>query len=174
MPFSRMVVRTCCLAFLGLLPAGCVPTQEKLKAKRDQEVREAFDELRTAIDALPEPKRDPKKLWDLLSKSSRAAAEKQAKTLKDLFIHARDDAEKLEQLKKLGMTDGDELENLTWRGYLKSNHFYAIYDDIPSSTIVGVDVRDDRASVRYTVGTREELVSFVNEDGEWKADLKMP
>jgi hypothetical protein len=148
-------------------------TPEQLKAQKDQEVRDAFAELGAAIKALPEPHRDSSRLWNLLSQDSRAAAEKQAKTLSDLFIHASD-AEKLRQLQEHGMTDGDQLENLTAEKYLKTGWFYGKYIDLPDSPIVAVDVRGDRATVRYEVEKREELVTFVYEDGEWKADLKMP
>jgi hypothetical protein len=172
-----MLVRIACLALLAMGLAGCRMTEEQRKAKQEEGVRNAFAELGAAIEVIPSG--DTSQLWQMLSRESRAAAEKRAKLLREEWLRADDREKNRLMLEVYHITDGDELDKLTARSYLKTEWFYSHYRELPGSTTTGIDFRGERATVRYLEKDRdgkerEELVTFIREDGEWKADLKMP
>lgn len=131
-------------------------------AGEEDKVKEAFKGFQDAVKA-----KDADKLWELLDTSSRAAAEKTAKTYKDAYAKAKEDKKKDLQ-KNLGLT-ADELANLTGKTFLKSNKYYGKYHEVPGSIVEKVTIDEKKATVFYKEedGDKEKL-SFVNQDGKWK------
>jgi hypothetical protein len=150
------------LASLLASAAVLVPTALCQAADEDQ-VRQAFQNFQAAVKA-----RDTEKLWGLLDKQSRTAANAAAKEVQTAYQKAND-ANKQKLEKALGLSAA-ELAGLTGKVFLKSNKYFGKYHEVPTSTIEKVVVEGDKATVFYREedGDKEKL-PFVREDGKWKA-----
>jgi hypothetical protein len=116
---------------------------------------------------------DTETLWSMLSSSSQADADRNAKSIQASHSKA-DDSEKAEQEKTLGLSRS-ELASLTGKGYLKTKLFQHKYHEVPDSKLDHIEVEGDNATVHYVEedGDKEKLI-FVREGGIWRAWLKMP
>ena len=169
---SRAVARRLCIALVGVMAAGCstrVGRPDGLAAGREAEqIRQTFAAFQAALKT-----RDGEALYRLLDRDSRADAEAAAKALQETYAKAPQTA-KGEQEKALGLT-GVELAQLTAAGYLKSNRFHGMYEELSESKIDDIRVQGDRATVSYTEPDGDkEKASLVREDGQWKVTVRIP
>ncbi len=150
--------RTFLLASVAvLLPASIC------RAADEDQVRQAFQGFQAAVKT-----RDADKLWDLLDKGSRAAADAAAKEIQAGYQKANDTA-KLKLEKALGLTR-EELAGLTGKLFLKSNKYFGKYHEVSTSKIDKVTVQGDKATVFYTEEDGDKVkLEFAREDGKWKA-----
>src|SRR5262249_27477572 len=157
-----------CLLIFCVFTLGCSKTTQTAPGTVEGSVRESFAALQTTLRA-----RDEDKLWKLLDSESQAEAERAAKVVQAAYAKA-EPAEKSEQEKALGLAAA-ELAALTGKGFLKTKRFHGKYDEIPDSKIDKVTLQGDKATVAYTEpdGDKEKL-SFIRQDGQWKASLPMP
>jgi hypothetical protein len=156
------------ITLLGGCSTASSPTVAKKGGKDDEQVRQAFAAFQAALKA-----RDGAKLWDLLDKDSQTDAEKAAKVLQADYDKLPPQ-EKTAKEKMLGLT-GDELAKLTAPHFLKSNHFYGAYDEVPDSKLDSVNFQGDEAVVSYTEadGDKKKL-TLTRQDGQWRVSVPMP
>jgi hypothetical protein len=132
------------------------------RAADEDQIRQAFQNFQAAIKA-----RDADKLWDLLDRQSRTAADAAAKEIQASYQKANG-ANKQKLEKALGLT-GAELASLTGKVFVKSNKYIGKYHEVPGSTVEKVTVEGDKATVFYKEedGDKEKL-AFIREDAKWK------
>ena len=169
----------CCL-FIGLLllPTGCTPQKKKRNnAAIKAEAAECFEVLKDAIGELREGRTD--KFWNLLSEASQAEAGKRAKAFRADFAK-REKAEQDDIAAQLGVRADELREKLNGFGYvrIKSEVIYKEYWMVAGAAIDHPQIEsDDVVTIYYKPDEAEQKkdwIRFVLEDGEWKADLKIP
>jgi hypothetical protein len=150
------------------IAAGCSTPKERSSANQEGAIREVVTAYQAALKA-----RDGDKIWSLLDSDSQADADRAAKATRDIYAKASAE-QKAEQQEALGLSD-TELTALTGAGFLKSKRFHGKYHEVPDSTITGVTVQGDKATVNYTEqdGDKEQLKLF-RQDGRWKLSVEMP
>jgi hypothetical protein len=144
------------------------PNTRSAQAKVDDDVKDAFGKLQTAVKS-----KDAAKIWDLLDGATQADADRSAKLVKAAFKKA-DDKTKAKHQEALGLKN-EEINSLDGPGLLKTKPFLAKYDEIPASKITGITVQGDSATVNYLEpdGDKEKL-SYTKVAGKWKVALPMP
>ncbi len=150
-----------------VLAAGPISTAFGQTAE-EKEARAAFTAFAQAVKA-----KDAGKIWDLLDKDSRAAADRAAKSVRTTYAKASAD-EKAKLEKALGLS-GADLAKLTGEGFLKTKGFHGKYHEVPGSKIDKVVIQGNRAIVHYVEedGDKERL-RLVKQDGKWKVAAAMP
>ncbi len=150
-----------------VLAAGPISTALGQTAA-EKEARAAFTAFAQAVKA-----KDASKIWDLLDKDSRAAADRAAKSVRTTYAKAGAD-EKAKLEKALGLP-GADLAKLTGEGFLKTKGFHGKYHEVPGSKIDKVVIQGNRAIVHYVEedGDKERL-RLVKQDGKWKVAAAMP
>jgi hypothetical protein len=171
---SRCACRHGGAVLLIVLAAGCAkppsppsaPGVEALQA--EVQVRDAFVALQAAL-----TNGDADKLWGLLSEKSRGDAERSAKEVRTAYEQAGRDA-RAKQAERLGLT-GEEIAELTGRGFLKTSRFRGKYDEVATGKVARVALQGASATVHWddADGEREKTI-FVREGDGWKAWLSMP
>jgi hypothetical protein len=152
---------------LLLLVAVLAITPLLVGADAEADVKDAFVAFQAAIKA-----RDVEKLWPLLDTSSQKAVEKAATALAAEHAKATDTGKT--QLEGMFGLTAEEIGKLNAMPqlYCKSKRFLKQWGEVPGSQITGVDVRDDKATVKYTEtdGDKEKL-ELSKQDGKWKIVL---
>ena len=165
----RAVVRGCWPVVL-LLIVGCTaaPSQKGPAAGDEGQLKEAFAAYQQALKQWIKDK-DADKIWDLLSAEARGDADRAAKRLRDDYARA-DAAEKPKLAKALDLS-GDEVANLTGKGFVKTPRFIGMTGiELPGSTYESATIQGNKATVKYKEADGDiEKLSFVWEDGSWKA-----
>jgi hypothetical protein len=161
---SRLAVLICALG----LAAGCSGNRPATAGKGEDQVREAFTALQTAL-----KDRDADTVWALMDEESQSDAERAAKAEKGTYEKAGPE-DKAKQEQALGLTAAD-MAALSGRSFLKTKRFHGKYDEVPDSKIEGVTVRGDRATVEYVENDGDhERLTLVRQGGRWKFNLSMP
>ena len=126
-PFSKwfpVALTLCTCAFL-------VRDTLSAQAKGEDEVKEAFGKLQTAV-----KKKEADKIWELLDTATQADADRTAKIVQAAYKKATDKV-KAKHEETLGLKS-DDFASLNGQGLLKTKPFLAKYDEIPASKITGI------------------------------------
>jgi hypothetical protein len=161
----RHAVRGCWLLLLALA-TGCTSGSSTGPAKEESALKGMFGTFQTALE-----KGDADSIWAFLDADTQAAADRAAKRL-------RSDAEKLapderdKKAKELGLS-GDELTDLTGKGYLKTLRFREKVHEIPGSKVLGATIQGDKGIVKYKEEDGDEETLHFTKDayGVWKVSL---
>ena len=157
---------------------GCAPPKKKRNAAaiRD-DASESLERLKDAIGELREGRTE--KFWNMLSEASQAEACKRAKAFRVDFAK-REKAEQDDIAAQLGVRADDLREMLNGFGYvrIKSEVIYKDYWMIAGAAIDHAKIEsDDVVTIYYKADEAEQKkdsIQFFLEDGEWKADLRIP
>jgi hypothetical protein len=162
---------------LALAAAGCTTAKKKKSPEAVKaEVAESFTKLKEAIADMREGHTE--KLWLILAEESLAEADKRAKSFRAEFAKLDKD-EQQEQARKWGATADQIRERLSGQGYLGITHgeIYKRYWMIVGAPAEDITIKGDEATVYYAPDESDrdkKSVTFVREDGEWKAVLHVP
>lgn len=152
---------------LLLAASVLVLTPLVVRADDDSEVKDVFVSFQAATKA-----KDVEKIWPLLDAASQKAVEKAAAALTADYAKATD-AGKTQLQTLFGLT-AEEIGKLNSMPqlYCKSKRFLKQWGEVPGSQITGVDVRGDKATVKYTEtdGDKEKL-ELNKQEGKWKIVL---
>jgi hypothetical protein len=169
-----------CWFFIGLLmlPTGCTPTKKKRSsAAVKEEVAESFEKLKEGIADLREGHTD--KFWDVLCEAGQEEASKRAKAFRADFAK-REKTERDEIAAELGVRADDLREKLNGFGYVRltSKALYKEYWLLAGAAVDHVTIQaEDEATLFYKLddATHEiKSLRFYQEDGQWKAELRIP
>src|SRR5262249_22182310 len=134
----------------------------------EDRVKETFTAFQAAVKA-----KDGGKVWNLLDKESRTAAERVARAVKGNYAKAS--AEGKAKMEKALELSGEDVAKLTGESFIKSKTFLAKYGEVPGSKIEKIVVEDEKATVHYLEedGDKEKL-KLNRQDGAWKVSAPMP
>jgi hypothetical protein len=160
---ARTVLVLGALAVAATGRAALTAADDDEKALRDQ-----FAAFQAALKA-----RDGAKVLALLDDDSKADAERAARKLAAAYGQA-DDAGKKKIEEAFGLT-GKEVSAPTAAAFLKSKRFFGKYHEVPGSKVDAVEVKGDKAVIRYTEedGDKEKF-NAVKQGGAWKLFVPMP
>jgi hypothetical protein len=162
---------------LALAAASCTTAKKKKSPEAVKaEIAESFTKLKEAIADLREGHTE--KLWMILAEESLAEAEKRAKSFRAEFAKLDKD-EQQEQARQWGATADQIRERLNGQGYLGIVHaeIYKRYWLMVGAPVDDITPKGDEATVYYSPDESDrdkKSVTFVREEGGWKAVLHVP
>src|SRR5262249_54441379 len=111
-------------------------------------IRQEFNRLKAALAALREGKTGAgDSVWELLAAEMQAAAEEQAKVVKDAYAKLAD-KDRAETEKKLGLS-AKELANMNGKALVKSQIFLKKYRQVPNSEVSKITVKGNTATLVF-------------------------
>src|SRR5262249_55344781 len=175
-----LVSRGWCWLLIGslLLSSGCTTGKRKKdSAAVKEQVADSFEKLKEAIADVQ--KGHTEKLWDIMSDVNIRDANKKAKAFRAEFAKW-DKEEQVEFAQQVGATAEDVRDKLNGYGYIRlmRDKLYDRYWMVAAAPIDHIKMEaEDEASVYYKpddADQEKQSITFILEDGQWKAKLNIP